>query len=86
MRRSTLMFAFMRQPFLCLKLMTVFGVTVLLLSFAGCSYLKNQTDGDSLSKQDNAKVRQIDTREINGKMTQTEADLEKDALVHNIKF
>lgn len=68
------------------KFIAVLGLTSLALGFAGCSYFKNQDDGDPLSKQDNAKARQIDTRQMNGKLSKTEADLEKDALVHNIKF
>ncbi len=64
----------------------VSGIFILLLSFIGCSHFQNQDDGDPLSKQDQIKARQIDTREVNGKLTQTEADLEKTALSSSIKF
>ena len=75
-----------RAPFLPQRLTSVLGIVALALNLTGCAHFLNQGEGDTLSKQDKIKVTQIDTREMNGKLTQTEADLEKDALTHNIKF
>jgi len=60
---------------------------IIILSGSGCAYLKNDKS-ETLSRQDKASASVIDGQETNGKLTSTEAAIEKDSLdnAHSIKF
>lgn len=56
-----------------------------LIGFAGCASQNGQRT-DSLSAEKREEVDEIDMAQADGSLTSMEADLQKDALQHNIKF
>ncbi len=59
--------------------MLMLGVVVSGFAISGCSHRKN-TNSESVSLQDKNAAATIDRREARGRLTSTEAEMEKDSL------
>ena len=69
------------------RLSTVFCLLMIagLPVLVGCAHGKNE-DASPLTTEKKAVAAQIDSAQFEGRLTPTEADLQKDSLRHNFKF